>query len=181
MSRHALLPISRGFESSIGVLSGGHDHITQRNPGQGCSSWSPTKPSGPCNPLKPPDQADAAANNCDGGVVDYWQSEMTVSASPPAQPCSEASQLEAPRRCRQGHPGEGGCTATACPVPNGTFEPYSLNARALSIVEAHDASQPLYLHYTPHMVHTPLERSPTMPDEFLNGTRCGKPQRFRLG
>ena len=89
--------------------------------------------------------------------------------------------IKAPRRCRQGHPGEGGCTATACPVPNGTFEPYSLNARALSIVDAHDASQPLYLHYTPHMVHTPLERSPTMPDEFLNGTRCGKPSASFLG
>ena len=85
----------------------------------------------------------------DGGNVDYWQSEQT------------------------GHPGEGGCTDAVCPVPNGTFEPYSLNARALSIVEAHDPSQPLYLHYTPHMVHTPLERSPTMPEQFLNGTLCG--------
>ena len=62
--------------------------------------------SAPCSPLHPPDSGNEhdsdrlAANNCDGGVVDFWQSELT------------------------GHPGEGGCTATACPVPNGTFEPY---------------------------------------------------------
>ena len=117
MSRHALLPISRGFDSSIGVLSGGHDHITQRNPGQGCSSWSPTKPSGPCNPLKPPDQSDAAANNCDGGVVDYWQSEMTVSASPPAQPCSEALLYQGPASLPAGPPGRGGLHGHRLPRP----------------------------------------------------------------
>jgi leishmanolysin-like peptidase len=163
MSRRAFLPTSRGFDSSIGVLSGGHDHITQKNPGQGCSAWSPTLESAACAPLPLPPDANgtvekerAAGNDCAGGVVDYWQSERT------------------------GSPGEGGCTATACPVPNGTFEPYSLNARALSIVAAHSPSRPLYLHYTPHMIHTPLERSPTMPSEFVNGTECGCDERCTL-
>eukprot|EP01051_Picozoa_sp_SAG22_P023339 SAG22_NODE_5980_length_922_cov_1.042527_1_plen_242_part_10 len=137
------------------MLSGGHDHVTQQARAcfTGCTPWTPDTPSRSCLVDGIPGPA------CHGprGPVDFWQSEL----------CSGTSCVP-------------GCTDTACPVPNGTFEPYTLNARAVSIVEAHNPAQPLYLHYTPHMVHSPLQRSPTMPSEFGNGSRCGCEERCTL-
>jgi hypothetical protein len=112
MSHPDYLPTSRGFDTSFGLLSGGHDHVTERNPGQGCRS-----------------------------SVDLWDSSS--------------------------------CGAAACPVSNGTYEPYLLNDHVMAIVQDHDTSVPLYLHYTPHMVHSPYELSPTNPSQFSTGSACG--------
>lgn len=118
MSHPSYLPTARGFDTSYGLLSGGHDHITQENPGQGCV---PT--------------------------VDLWDSRT--------------------------------CGPFQCPVRNGTYEPYLLNEAALAVVEAHDPADPLYLHFTPHMVHSPYELSPTFPDQFPSGV-CGCSQRCTI-
>ena len=55
---------------------------------------------------------------------------------------------------------------------NGTaYEEYLLRDRVLSIIEAHDVSQPLFLVYTPHVAHCPLQVPPdwlarfTSPDD----------------
>jgi arylsulfatase I/J len=78
---------------------------------------------------------------CNGvGIVDLWNTDHPASAKNNSVSCNQAHQA--------------GCV----------YEDLLFKNQVLSVIEAHDPSEPLYIYWAPHNVHEPLE----VPQEVLN-------------
>jgi len=57
-----------------------------------------------------------------------------------------------------------GCVNSTYCMPDGCYEESMLKVRALQVIKEHDVSKPLFLFYTSHLLHTPLE----VPQSYLD-------------
>jgi len=56
-----------------------------------------------------------------------------------------------------------GCVNASYCLPDSCYEEAMLRTRAVSVIQGHDTSHPLFLFYTSHLLHTPLQ----VPDSYL--------------
>ena len=58
-----------------------------------------------------------------------------------------------------------------------TCDAYQFGARAVKLVEQHDATQPFFLYWAPHKMHSPLQAPPSSSPTTLTATGSAAPRR----
>ena len=120
-------------------------------------------------------QQSCRVGNASVSVVDLWRAEEGKTEGPAVGYNSTCT----------GDQPSGGVNATRCqPGPHGDKEwggnEDALLAReAVSLIETHDVSTPLFLFFSPHAVHTPLQMPQEYLDRFHFMNTTDKPQHYR--
>ena len=120
------------------------------------------------------DYAPMSCKGTDIPVVDLWHKAVDGSENPAWGMNSTCSGMQ----------GNGNCPVNCKPGPDGDanyagYEDALFEEHVLDTISSHNASQPLFLFYAPHIVHTPLQMPRQFSDKFAFMAATDKPSHNR--
>lgn len=175
MASPAHTPLGRGFNESLGYFVHANDYWTA------WATYCPGANGAQASRGLPLWWAAAESHACltclQVPVVDLWDTTAPARGQNNSWACSQVDALAhpSPRRRRpaaQPHlPNALQASQTGC-----VYEDALFTARVLSIIEAHDPATPLFLSWTPHVAHVPLEVPQAYLDKCVARTPAVAPQ-----